>query len=189
MPGPSRKPADERQRRNTYATVGVPAIPVGDPPSPPDKLRPSIAVTWLDFWRTPMAGLVAPSDLPALRRLWSLREESARAYELMLVAGDEGMVADPAWGRLAIRIDAEIRQLEDRFGLTPAARLRFVSELDDAQRAALSMQEREAAAGATEEGDDGAPLLADLEDGEDARPAGGDVDGAGARPRRRRSRG
>ena len=182
MPGPPRKPAEERQRRNRYPTLTpdgqAPAVPVSVP-APPSHIRPSLIADWQGFWHTTMAGLVAPSDLPALRRLWQLRERSARAMELFEETGDAAM------GRLATNTDAEVRHLEDRFGLTPYARMRFVSELDAAGRAEASMRQRAAA----EEDDAGAPLLADVLDVADPRPAGGAVDAGQPRPRRGRPRG
>lgn len=184
MPGPTRKPAAERQRRNLYPSIGAPHVPDREPPAPPSGLRPSLVDEWLEFWRSPMAGLVAASDLGALRRLWQLRERSAWATSSAEYSDEPVPLM-----RLATTIDAEIRQLEDHFGLTPKSRLRFVSELDDAQRAEAAIRDREQTGGTGEGGDDGAPLLADLLDGQDPRPAGGEVDGAGARPRRGRPRG
>lgn len=184
MPGPPRKPAEDRQRRNKYPTLGTPAVPDRPVPMPPQGLRPSLLEEWTKFWQTPMAGLVAPSSMGALRRLFRQSERAMRAEEKAYSEDCE----DPAtWLRLATTIDAELRQLEDHFGMTPRSQLRFVSELEAAQRAEIAMHER--AERPAEEGDDSAPLLADLEDGEDARAARSDVDGRPPRARRGGSRG
>ena len=67
---------------------------------------------WAHWWSTPMATLWGPFDARSLERLLELMEESwTPRYDR------NGNEVGPAGTTLA-----EIRQLEDRFGLSPAAR-------------------------------------------------------------------
>lgn len=85
-----------------------------------------------------MRALVTPADLPALQRLFSLYDEHDRAWRgyrrQRLVEGSQGQpVASPLFG-VAMKLDAEIRALEDRFGCSPAARLRLGIHFGQAAR-------------------------------------------------------
>ena len=61
----------------------------------------------MDLWSTPVSNVYDRSDLPALERLFLLRDSVART------------------GDTDYKALGEIRQLEDRFGLTPLARMRL----------------------------------------------------------------
>jgi phage terminase small subunit len=81
--------------------------------------------------------VVPATDLPALERLFTLRDERARALRgyraRRLVVTDSGVALNPLL-RVLKQLDAEIRQLEDRFGLSPIARLRLGVALGEAAR-------------------------------------------------------
>lgn len=66
--------------------------------------------------------------MPAVERLWGLYDERERLARLAraepFTAGKSGPVPNPVW-RQVRQCDSEIRQLEDRFGLSPMARLRL----------------------------------------------------------------
>jgi hypothetical protein len=68
---------------------------------------------WSTVWRSPMAAVWLEADAPALVRLAGLNEllEQGEATAMVL---------------------AEIRQLEDRFGLSPMARRRLQWEVEQA---------------------------------------------------------
>jgi P27 family predicted phage terminase small subunit len=90
------------------------------------------------------------TDLPALSRLFLLRDQRDRfAAEVdrePLVEGSQGQrVANPL-ARLVSTADSEIRQLEDRFGLSPQARFRLGISLVEATKA-MSTPETPADAG------------------------------------------
>jgi hypothetical protein len=68
---------------------------------------------WATVWASPMAAVYLDADVPALTRLASLIEQASQR--------DVGA-----------KVLAEIRQLEDRFGLTPLARRRLQWELEPA---------------------------------------------------------
>jgi P27 family predicted phage terminase small subunit len=145
MSGPPPKQSERRQRRNERtsterAGVGLVALEGGKveaPPPAPGLLKASRA-SWERFWSSPLAPLTIPADLPALERLWSLYDERARAYRgyrhERLVEGSQGQpVLNPLAAAMKA-MDAEIRALEDRFGLTPMARLRLGVQLGEAAR-------------------------------------------------------
>ncbi len=120
MPGPAPKPADQRRRRNapTANTLKLPrAGRKGKPPAFPGELNDYDAAVWADLWHTPMA--VA----------WELDNHIRTvARYLRVMRAAENALADGDINAAAL---AEVRQLEDRLGLTPMARLRLRWEIDD----------------------------------------------------------
>jgi hypothetical protein len=139
--GPPAKSADRRARRNVDAVTAVVA-PIAERPDPPRGLSPGGRDEWEAFWASPLAKTVCATDLPALRRLFELREEAAEAHEAYQLAPTiEGSMGQPVTnpeGRHALAIDAAVVALEDRFGLNPKARLgmgvRMGQAADAAQR-------------------------------------------------------
>ncbi|MDQ3380557.1 MAG: hypothetical protein M3546_09575 [Actinomycetota bacterium] len=94
---------------------------------PPRGLLAATRQAWEGFWASEVATAVdASSDMPAIVRLFTLLDERERALRIYrrarLVSGSQGQpVLSPAFKAIAV-LDSEIRQLEDRFGLTPRAR-------------------------------------------------------------------
>jgi P27 family predicted phage terminase small subunit len=137
MPGPLPKHSDRRQRRNRRDLVVVASDPPATPP-PPAGLLTASTRAWGTLWASPLAATFQPSDLPALRRLFELRDERVRAFRVArkdrIVPGSKGQpVLSPMIGYVA-SLDAEIRNLEDRFGLTPRARLQLGVTFGEAHR-------------------------------------------------------
>lgn len=138
--GPLPKPEHLRQRRNRPAApVSLVAVRSSRPPAAPVGMLQAQRSSWQAFWRSPLALAVdEAADLPALRRLWQIRDRRDR-YERALrkqpiVAGSQGQPrANPLHQEIA-RLDAEIRQLEEKFGLTPAARARLGIQLGQARK-------------------------------------------------------
>lgn len=97
-------------------------------PDPPKGLLKDIGEKWAAFWQSDLAQLVEPAtDMMALSRLFTLYDDRERAYRSVkkqpFVEGSKGQpVANPMASRTE-SLDKEIRMLEDRFGLTPKARL------------------------------------------------------------------
>ena len=119
MPG-TPKPPGQRRRRNTSAGQWV-KLPSGTEvqvPRAPVGLGAAGKRWWRDVWMSPMAAVFLPADRHALER-------AARLVD-----------------HLAVEIDtsasAELRHLEDRFGLTPLARRRLQWEVDQASERAVS---------------------------------------------------
>lgn len=107
-------------------------------PPPPVGLLAGSAAAWRALWGSPVAATYSESDVPALARLFELRDERTRAWRVAkrerLVAGSRGQVrANPLYILIA-GFDAEIRALEDRFGLTPRGRLALGIALGEAHR-------------------------------------------------------
>lgn len=107
MPGPARKPASQRRRRNAYpGEATLPAEGRQEPAPPlPEGLGPwvdSIVRWWETIWASPMATQWHATDELALVRLATLMQAS-------LVDGDT-------------KAAAEARQLEDRYGLSAMSR-------------------------------------------------------------------
>jgi len=113
--GPAPKPPAQRRRRNKppetlkITAPEAPEIPelpfVGTP-------QPFTLRWWETVWRSPMASRYVDGDVPALIRLAQLVDSVAR-------------------GQSNAQEMAEIRQLEDRFGLNPMARKRLGWEVID----------------------------------------------------------
>ncbi len=116
---PLPKPAGERRRRNAPLanTLKLPrAGRKGKPPAFPGELNDYDAAVWADLWRTPMA---VAWELDNNIRTVARYLRVMRAAEVGLETGDIPAAAL-----------AEVRQLEDRLGLTPMARLRLRWEID-----------------------------------------------------------
>ncbi|GAA3550737.1 hypothetical protein GCM10022419_033760 [Nonomuraea rosea] len=134
--GPAPKDPEERQRRNAPKTLELvgpglesPAEAEGGPPAAPEYLLPATAERWASYWTSPVAKLVdAVSDLPALERLFWLYDDLERSRKAVaetghVITGSKGQqVMNPLLRHMQTQA-AETRQLEDRFGLSPRARL------------------------------------------------------------------
>ena len=99
-------------------------------PKAPEGMLKKTRDQWAAFWGSDVAAVCSPpTDLPALERLFSLydeRERCARAIRKSpLVTGSQGQPVLNPLSRQVGAVDPEIRQLEDRFGLTPMARLKL----------------------------------------------------------------
>jgi hypothetical protein len=98
---------------------------------------PSVGTTettteWQSFWTSPLAAALLPvTDEPAVRRLFGLRHERERMMRGW---------TNPLYAQLA-SFDSEIRQLEDRIGLTPQVRLKLGISLGDAVRSLSEIAE------------------------------------------------
>ena len=120
MPGPPPKPPGTRRRRNkgpSARNLGA-APPSRARPSPPElpgaeNPLPETRAWWETVWTSPMAAVYLDADVPALARLATLVDRLHR--------GDAGA-----------RLLAEIRSLEDRYGLSPLARRRLQWEVERA---------------------------------------------------------
>lgn len=108
-------------------------------PPPPTGLLKSSRDAWANYWSSPVARLADPvADLPALTRLFRLHDELHRAMRVLpdrrLVAGYNGQPRPNPMYRVAAALQSEIRQLEDRFGLSPRSRLELGAVAGQASR-------------------------------------------------------
>lgn len=151
MPGPPRKPADRRQRRNENIALVLPTaggeaakvVPLRIPEARKVWLK-TTQQQWEVFWTSPLAQVVeAHNDRPAVDRLFCLRDERERAYNAFrkqrLVLGSQGQKVINPLGRLIAVLDSEIRQIEDRFGLSTRSRLQLGIAYGEAAKSLESM--------------------------------------------------
>jgi len=135
------KPAARRQRRNKRGLelVDLASQKQPDVPPPPAGLLQKTREAWTDFWGSEVAKVVdAATDRSTLIRLFTLKDERERCYRAVrkerLVTGSRNQpVLNPLYRQLAT-LDSEIRQLEDRFGLTPQARAKLGLTLGSGRR-------------------------------------------------------
>ncbi len=168
-----KKPPEARSPRSRPAAlVAVPSAPVLDSgvPAPGDWLADTVE-EWDAFWQSDVAGTVVETDLPALRRLFGMRDQR-RQHEIALeatgpfVEGSQGqLVANPLL-RLVSDLDGRILALEDRFFLVPAARIKAGVSVANAKSNAALAQSRVSAARAAARAarPDPRPEVADVSD-------------------------
>lgn len=148
-----RKAPDERLRTNTadageLAPVADPAPPPA-PPKPPGggRLLKATEEWWVEFWESPIARLVdRRSDLRALGRLALLYDERDRALSAYKrkrsSTGSTGQLVVNPFAKEIASLDGRISTLEDRFGLTPAARLNLGVVYSDAHDGLSELERR-----------------------------------------------
>lgn len=133
-----------RRARPRYAPAKVTRI---SHPAAPDDLLPPIRHAWTAFWKSPMSALVEEeADITSLRHLFRLYDERERMMDTIrstdedgnsvrLVKGSRGQPrANPLYA-LVGELETTIRQLEDRFGLSPRARVPLGVSLGASERA------------------------------------------------------
>jgi P27 family predicted phage terminase small subunit len=146
---PARKPAGKRQNRVTSDVV-VPLRQGVVVPDPDERWRSETVERWGEFWVSPLASSVEVSDHGALRRLFWLYDELVRLVEAVeatgrVVEGSQGqMRPNPLYGQIE-KFQAEARQMEDRFGLSPMSRLKLGITFADAHASLSALNERLAA--------------------------------------------
>lgn len=136
----AKKPSERRQRVNRPREIGLVEVSA-EVIVPPADSRWLLATreAWREYWSSPIAGVVeVRSDLVALRRLFGSYDEHERGLRAFrrqrFVVGSQGQPRlSPLADHLA-RLDTSIRALEDRFGLTPSARLKLGVEFGNMHR-------------------------------------------------------
>ena len=143
---PTRKPAGERQNRVTKDVV-VPLRSGSVMPAAGENWRPATVDRWEEFWGSKLAGNVEESDHGALRRLFRLYDELERLWEAVeetgrVVDGSQGQMRPNPLFKQIETFQAEARQLEDRFGLSPKSRLQLGITFADAHLSLAALNER-----------------------------------------------
>ncbi len=135
MPGPLPKPTG-RQHHGVRPSLEL-RLPQKNKkkgsvqaPAPPSGLLKATREQWRVYWGSPLAAACERgTDLPGLIRLFTLYDERERAYrgyrKARVVSGASGQPVLNPLGRIMLQLDGEIRQLEDRFGLSQRARLQL----------------------------------------------------------------
>lgn len=138
MSGPLPKPKERRQRRNKPAALVKFPTAVKAPEIPSGLLKATVEL-WDKFWGSELAQAVEVStDTAVVQRLFTLYDERERAFRAYrderMVIGSQGQAVLNPMARLMSQLDVEIRQLEDRLGMNPVARLRLGITFASAQK-------------------------------------------------------
>lgn len=151
MPGPAPKPAGQRRRRNKapVAATLTSSSKRGRAPNLPGsaKMLASTRDWWKTVWASPMAAHWIEADRPAVVRLAHLQDLVARELRGWTDRDDVGHLVEDdqvpelvrvklGGAMVSVTLLAEMRQIEDRLGLTPMARKRLQWELEDETAAA-----------------------------------------------------
>ena len=131
------KPKSLRQNRERHDAGTVVALAVASQvPPAPSGLLPEIEEAWGVFWADPLARTIRQAaDMMSLKRLFWLYDRHERiarsTRRRSLVKGSKGQpVANPLL-RLLTPLQTQILALEDRFGLSPIARLHLGVTIGD----------------------------------------------------------
>ncbi len=122
------KPVEQREHRIRPKLVDIGAYKQRDLPKLRGRYLKNTKLWWEQFWSSDLATAIdVKSDLNTVIRLATLIDERERIYKQAkkdrLVVGSKGQVVlNPLYSAL-LKIDAEIRQMEDRIGLSPKARV------------------------------------------------------------------
>lgn len=123
--GPISKPDHLRQRRNKPSS---PLVLRGDfaktRPKAPEGLLAVTKERWRVYWGSDLASVIREAQLPMVERLFIRYDERERAYRAVrkdgrVVDGSQGQMVQHPLLKYIDSCDAEIRQLEDRLGLSP----------------------------------------------------------------------
>lgn len=160
MPAISKRPED-RIRRNKPTPADSIAVIHADAavPAPPAEISEAAKAEWASLWASPLAKTYdIRSDVAALRRLFKLRHKLAVYEQLPLdeevVTGSTGQMVMHPLVKQADSLRSQIVQLEDRFGLSPIARLKLGVTLGDATRSLEDLNNRLLAEESDDDDDD-----------------------------------
>jgi P27 family predicted phage terminase small subunit len=116
-----------------HRPVAAPRRPVQavefTPPDPVAEWRDDTKTAWATYWGSDLAGMALAVDTPAIRRLFSMYDQYARAMEVvgkaLVVKGSTGQIRANPLADYALKLDSAILRLENELGLTPAGRNRL----------------------------------------------------------------
>jgi len=122
------KPVEQREHRIKPKLIDIESYKKREIPELTGRTLKSTKIWWNDFWQSDLAAAIdIKSDLPVIQRLASLMDERERIFKQAkkdrLVVGSQGQVVLNPLYKALLSIDAEIRNLEDRIGLNPKARV------------------------------------------------------------------
>lgn len=133
------KPVEQREHRIKPKIVDIESYKKREIPKLTGRYLKNTKIWWNNFWESDLATAIdIKSDLPVLERLASLMDERERIFKQAkkdrLVVGSQGQVVlNPLYSAL-LKIDAEIRNLEDRIGLNPKARVSLGISIGQAKK-------------------------------------------------------
>ena len=133
------KPVEQREHRIKPTLVDIESYKKREIPKLTGRFLKNTKIWWNDFWQSDLSSAIdVKSDLPVVLRLASLMDERERIFKQAkkdrLVVGSQGQVVlNPLYSAL-LKIDAEIRNLEDRIGLNPKARVSLGISIGQAKK-------------------------------------------------------
>ena len=133
------KPVDQQEHRIRPKVVDIGAYKKRDIPQLKGRYLKNTKLWWEDFWNSDLASAIdTKSDQSAVYRLATLIDERERVYKQAkkdrLVVGSQGQVVlNPLYSAM-LKLDAEIRQLEDRIGMNPKSRVSLGIQIGQAKR-------------------------------------------------------
>ena len=133
------KPVDQREHRIRPKVVDIGAYKKREIPKLNGRYLKNTKLWWEDFWNSDLATAIDPkSDQSAIYRLATLIDERERIYKQAkkdrLVVGSQGQVVlNPLYSAM-LKLDAEIRQLEDRMGMNAKARVSLGISIGQAKK-------------------------------------------------------
>jgi len=122
------KPVEQREHRIKPKLIDIESYKKREIPELTGRTLKSTKIWWNSFWQSDLSTAIdIKTDLPVIERLASLMDERERVFRQAkkdrLVVGSQGQVVLNPLYKALLSIDAEIRQLEDRIGLNPKARV------------------------------------------------------------------
>jgi len=133
------KPVDQRENQIRTKVVDIGAYKKREIPKLKGRYLKNTKLWWEDFWNSDLATAIDPkSDQSAIYRLATLIDERERIYKQAkkdrLVVGSQGQVVlNPLYSAM-LKLDAEIRQLEDRMGMNAKARVSLGISIGQAKK-------------------------------------------------------
>ena len=133
------KPVDQREHRIRPKVVDIGAYKKREIPKLKGRYLKITKLWWEDFWTSDLASAIdTKSDQSIVYRLATLIDERERIYKQAkkdrLVVGSQGQVViNPLYSAM-LKLDAEIRQLEDRIGMNPKSRVALGISIGQAKK-------------------------------------------------------
>ena len=133
------KKIEHREHRIRRKLVDMSAYKKRDIPQLKGRYLKNTKLWWDDFWNSDLASAIdIKSDGQVIYRLATLIDERERIYKQAkkdrLVIGSQGQaVINPLYSAL-LKVDAEIRQLEDRIGMSHKSMISLVISIGQAKK-------------------------------------------------------
>ena len=137
MKGRPLKTPERRQGHRASRTLVL--RPAQKVPRAPDGLLVLTKERWAVYWKSDLASATREAHLPIVERLFYRYDERERAYRAVrrqgrVTEGSQGQLVAHPLLKYIDACDAEIRQLEDRLGLSPRGMAQLGSSFIAAQR-------------------------------------------------------
>lgn len=133
------KPVEQREHRIKPKIIDIESYKKREIPELTGRTLKSTKIWWNSFWQSDLSTAIdIKTDLPVIERLASLMDERERVFRQAkkdrLVVGSQGQVVLNPLYKALLSLDAEIRQLEDRIGLNPKARVSLGIQIGQAKK-------------------------------------------------------